>query len=55
MEKINTSVNKEKTIVRKYGNTQYEINVFLKKSGKTLKNKMTDIIKGEVLTNERVK
>ncbi|HEW2234960.1 TPA: hypothetical protein V0M64_000581 [Streptococcus pneumoniae] len=42
---------KTKVIQKEIGNTKYTVNIFCKKNGKELKDKMKSIIKQEVIKN----
>lgn len=47
----NTDNKKTKVIQKEIGNTRYTVNIFCKKNGKELKDKMKSIIKQEVMKN----
>ena len=47
----NTDNKKTKVIQKEIGNTRYTVNIFCKKNGKDLKDKMKLIIKQEVIKN----
>lgn len=47
----NTDNKKTKVIQKEIGNTKYTVNIFCKKDGKELKDKMKSIIKQEIATN----
>lgn len=44
----NTDNKKTKVIQKEIGNTKYTVNIFCKKDGKELKDKMKSIIKQEI-------
>ena len=46
----NTDNKKTKVIQKEIGNTKYTVNIFCKKDGKELKDKMKSIIKQEIAT-----
>lgn len=46
----NTDNKKAKVIQKEIGNTKYTVNIFCKKDGKELKDKMKSIIKQEIAT-----
>lgn len=50
-KKENTDNKKTKVIQKEIGNTRYTVNIFCKKNGKELKDKMKSIIKQEVMKN----
>ena len=47
----NTDNKKTKVIQKEIGNTRYTFNIFCKKNGKNMKDKMKSIIKQEVIKN----
>lgn len=47
----NTDNKKTKVIQKEIGNTRYTVNIFCKKNGEELKDKMKSIIKQEVMKN----
>ncbi len=50
--KIESTNNKKTKVIQKeIGNTRYTVNIFCKKNGKELKDKMKSIIKQEVIKN----
>lgn len=54
-KKENTDNKKTKVIQKEIGNTRYTVNIFCKKNGKELKDKMKSIIKQEVMKNNHDK
>ncbi|MDB8850509.1 hypothetical protein PN298_07600 [Peptostreptococcus anaerobius] len=50
MQTNNTDNKKTKVIQKEIGNTKYTVNIFCKKNGKELKDKMKSIIKQEIAT-----
>lgn len=48
----NTDNKKTKVIQKEIGNTKYTVNIFCKKDGKELKDKMKSIIKQEIATKK---
>lgn len=50
-KKENADNKKTKVIQKEIGNTRYTVNIFCKKKGKELKDKMKSIIKQEVMKN----
>ena len=48
----NTDNKKAKVIQKEIGNTKYTVNIFCKKNGKELKDKMKSIIKQEIATKK---
>ncbi|HGA3950454.1 TPA: hypothetical protein ACGWXA_002108 [Streptococcus agalactiae] len=48
----NTDNKKAKVIQKEIGNTKYTVNIFCKKDGKELKDKMKSIIKQEIATKK---
>lgn len=56
MEKYKTKISNKKmtsskVIQKEIGNTKYTVNIFCKKDGKELKDKMKSIIKQEIAIN----
>lgn len=48
----NTDNKKAKVIQKEIGNTKYTVNIFCKKDGKELKDKMKSFIKQEIATKK---